>query len=599
MRTILLEAALLGASVAFALPGDSEFLNHGSHLNDKRTYSCKVYGKWGKCSYGPLFSLQYKEIGTNQWKEYGKGILDFILPGTDNGWGLWMNPQAMLREDCVASCKALGARYAAFGGGTQCACGSLIYGVKIADSSCPNKCTGSAMGPCGGPDGTWTIYKDMTYCDPTDDDSEADYKALGCYWDDCARVVKMKMETSDNMSVSRCKTRAQAAGYPYFAVEGGKDCYAGGALRPGARKATDKDCWTSCSGNPGEKCGGSWAAQVYYNKNLAPPQPCGPNPQPPKSRPATPKVTITQTTPGPQSGTTTKTGSKTDTVVITTPKVTITQTTPGPQSGVTTKIGSKTDTVVITTPKVTITETTPGPQSGTTTRTGSRTDTVVITTPKVTITQTTPGPQTGITTKIGSKTDTVIITTPVTSKVTITQTTPGPQSGTTTKTGSKTDTIIITIPNTPIPTPTPNPPTESCCIMPKPSGDVPNGVVYPLGGFKASTVYWSPNDAKFVLVKLSGIDSNCPTTYGNTITDFQNACWNACTEQQKKCYATYASKELCGSGSNATCYNVQQLKEQCDCQFKACKKANTDTKITDNPLKDAMSKCTGDNGYYR
>ncbi|KAF3925714.1 hypothetical protein AA313_de0205671 [Arthrobotrys entomopaga] len=336
--------------------------------------------------------------------------------------------------------------------------------------------------------------------------------------------------------------------------------------------------------------------------------------------------TVTITTPGPTEGTTTKTGPTTDTVIITEPAEhdTTTITTPGSVPGTTTKTGPSTDTVIITTPttqeeptgKVTITETTPGPSPGTTTKTGPSTDTVIITTPTegptsshVTVTETTPGPSPGTTTKTGPSTDTVIITTPTegptSSHVTVTESTPGPSPGTSTITGSKTDTVIITTttPAGPIGTP----PADSCCNMPKPSNnDQRKGIRYPLGGFKPSIVFTS-DEKSYTLVKLSGIKSSCRTTYKYTIEEFQAACWNACVEQQKKCYASYMTQTVCTrSGARKVCFTKSDLKTQCDVQFTACKSANTNTKRMNNPLKKAMDACPKsqpedpeDGGYYR
>ncbi|KAF3928081.1 hypothetical protein AA313_de0202773 [Arthrobotrys entomopaga] len=359
-------------------------------------------------------------------------------------------------------------------------------------------------------------------------------------------------------------------------------------------------------------------------------------------------ATVTVTTPGPSDGTTTKTGSKTDTVIITTPTegpsetpdhATVTVTTPGPSDGTTTKTGSKTDTVIITTPTegpsktpdhATVTVTTPGPSDGTTTKTGSKTDTVIITTPtegpsetpepsktptgKVTVTETTPGPKSGTTTITGSKTDTVIITTPEGPTVksehpTTTVTTPGTTPGTTTKTGPSTDTVIVTTPTAessspPAPTETPG---DTCCLMAEPSrNDLRNGVKYPLGGIGSSPV--SSKDQKSItLTRLTGINTNCRTSYKWTIDEFQAACWNGCMEQQKKCTLVYAKQKICtGNGRKKRCFSSSELRRQCDDQFSACKAVNSKKK---SPFKDAMSKCgkpqeqpqdpEDDGGYYR
>ncbi|KAK6540747.1 hypothetical protein TWF694_008138 [Orbilia ellipsospora] len=354
-------------------------------------------------------------------------------------------------------------------------------------------------------------------------------------------------------------------------------------------------------------------------------------------------ATVTVTTPGPSDGTTTKTGSKTDTVIITTPTEgpsdtpdhpTVTVTTPGSTPGTTTKTGPSTDTVIITTPTggpshATVTVTTPGPSDGTTTKTGPSTDTVIITTPtegpsptdtpetptgKVTITITTPGPKSGTTTIPGSKTDTVIITTPggpspQSEHPTTTITTPGSTPGTTTKTGPSTDTVVVTTPTgspsstqpaTPMETPG-----NTCCLMAQPSrNDLKNGIKYPLWGIGTSPVT-STDQKSITLTRLTGINTNCRTSYKWTIEEFQAACWNGCMEQQKKCTLVYAKQKVCtGNGRNKRCFSSSDLRRQCDDQYSACKSANDKKK---SAFKDAMSKCgkpqeqdpEDDGGYYR
>ncbi|KAK6540361.1 hypothetical protein TWF694_009162 [Orbilia ellipsospora] len=301
---------------------------------------------------------------------------------------------------------------------------------------------------------------------------------------------------------------------------------------------------------------------------------------------------------------------------------TVTRTTPGPTAGTTTIFvtdgddntvtTSGTVSVIITTPAqssskvhVTVTVTTPGSKPGTSTKTGPNTDSIIITTPSAvsshaTITVTTPGPKSGVSTKTGSKTDTVIMTTPTTaptsaasSHATTTVTTPGPKLATITKTGSKTDSVIITTPtesSSAPAAPSGTAPADSCCLMPKPSGnDKKNGVRYPLGGVGTSVVF-TTDQKSFTLARLSGVSTNCRTSYKYTIEDFQAACWNGCMEQQKKCYIVYASNG-----------KTPSLRAQCDAQYTACKVINTSTGKANNPLKDAMTQCGNpdDGGYYK
>ncbi|KAF3901766.1 hypothetical protein AA313_de0203299 [Arthrobotrys entomopaga] len=379
-----------------------------------------------------------------------------------------------------------------------------------------------------------------------------------------------------------------------------------------------------------------------------------PEPSPSPSESSAPpgtQETTTITTPGPSSGTTTEfvtsgkstiTPSGTVTVIITTPtsgpadtetpepssappgtQDTTTITTPGPSSGTTTEFvtsgkstitTSGTVTVIITTPTSAPAESSgpapssapPGTQDTTTiTTSGSKpgTTTEFVTSGKSTIT--TSGTVTVIvtTTPSGPSEKSVTLTT-------ITETTSGDTPGTTTIPGPSTVTVIITTTGG-SPAPTGPAPGKSCCLMP----DVANnerrkGIQYPLGGFGPSQVL-STDKKSFTLVRLSGVNSNCRTSYKYTISEFQAACWNGCMEQQKKCYSSFAVKTTCtGSGRKKVCTTKEELKSQCDVQFKACKEINTGSGRTKNAFQAAMSSCgppapqsttsaADDGGYYR
>jgi hypothetical protein len=66
---------------------------------------------------------------------------------------------------------------------------------------------------------------------------------------------------SDTLTVEACA--ASCAGYLYFGVEYGRECYCGDSLGFGAVLANAGECNVACAGNPGEFCGGGNRLNVY------------------------------------------------------------------------------------------------------------------------------------------------------------------------------------------------------------------------------------------------------------------------------------------------------------------------------------------------
>ncbi|EPS45025.1 hypothetical protein H072_973 [Dactylellina haptotyla CBS 200.50] len=316
---------------------------------------------------------------------------------------------------------------------------------------------------------------------------------------------------------------------------------------------------------------------------------------------------VTTTTPGPKAGTTTLyptddngddiTNSGTATVVITSvvknSQKTTTRTTGGPKVGTTTVFPSSngkpvtnsgTATVIITTTtkkgyaketQVYTTTTTTGPEEGTATLfptddngdpiTNSGTATVVVTS----VVSDNPGPSD-----------------PAGEQDFTTTTTTGDAPGTTTLyptddngddvTDSGTATVVVTV-TASKPVITGNP--KTICTIPKPAAkDLRQwkGISFPLGGKSAPAVNCHDNMEKYKAgfhFKIYPNDAGikCRLDYTHTVTDIQNACWNACVEQHKMCKTTYAAKKVCNNG---TCWEKSVLITQCQTQFDACKSAN-------------------------
>ncbi|EPS39413.1 hypothetical protein H072_6833 [Dactylellina haptotyla CBS 200.50] len=379
---------------------------------------------------------------------------------------------------CFAYCKGAGFRFAGIKGDSgvkSCLCGNGVTDDdKLSnESKCDVPCgegeggTNYDVSKCGGKT-TFTIYQDPCYKEYDPGEAAAGYDYVGCFYFAEATVLPYWIgSVSDNLSVDSCLEHCASKGFAYSGMTAsggqwtGDQCWCGGKIanywiqRHKDYPADNNGCTYLCSASAKvqhsiakedyQYCGAPWYMSIYFNPNLAESDTCNAEP---------PKVTTTISTGGKEPGTTTKTGEKTDTVIITTTvdKTTVTTTLTDEEPGTTTVEGDKTDTVIITVtpegPKPVTTITTPGTKPGTTTKTGPKTDTVVITEPpKKTVTTTVTDEEPGTTTEEGDKTDTVIITvTPEGPKPVTTITTPGTKPGTTTKTGPKTDTVVITEP---------------------------------------------------------------------------------------------------------------------------------------------------------
>lgn len=271
----------------------------------KRTqaYDGKAYGCWCNDVCKSPFR-DFKHIGCYDKSSDPKAwLLEWKSP--------YLKANQVTKQSCFAHCKGMGTRYAAIGGGgKECWCGNDLQGNPCQADKCDSTCGGDNSGApgqnCGG-QYTFSVYKDTTYTTDIDDidvgSAAEGYVTQGCYKDDSERVVRFHKENSDNMNLSRCKTRCATLGYAWMMVENGNACFCGGALRDNAMIA-DKvgACNMPCTGENGENCGGGWAGFVYFNEDLESKEPCGA-----PMTPEEPEKPVESTTTKPPNTTTTTT----------------------------------------------------------------------------------------------------------------------------------------------------------------------------------------------------------------------------------------------------------------------------------------------------
>jgi len=95
------------------------------------------------------------------------------------------------------------------------------------------------------------------------------YKSLGCYSEPPnTRALTGLVIADDSMTVNRCEARCKTAGFQYYGVEYGRECYCGNSLDISAGKAPEGDCNMPCAGSSTEKCGGPYRLNLYSNSSL-------------------------------------------------------------------------------------------------------------------------------------------------------------------------------------------------------------------------------------------------------------------------------------------------------------------------------------------
>ncbi|KAK3898928.1 WSC domain-containing protein [Staphylotrichum tortipilum] len=192
-------------------------------------------------------------------------------------------PDRIISEDdmtaakCAANCKG----YAYFGTqwSRECYCGNAEPTEATPASDCNMPCSGDATELCGagmrlsvyGSVGTTTPpVVDPAATNPT---AVGDYAYDGCYTDSIAlRVLSGETISRDDMTLESCATIC--AGYPYFGVEYGIQCFCGTDLNASTR-APESECTMHCPGDGALICGDANRLTVY-KKPTAPAAPSSP-----------------------------------------------------------------------------------------------------------------------------------------------------------------------------------------------------------------------------------------------------------------------------------------------------------------------------------
>lgn len=172
-----------------------------------------------------------------------------------------------VKEDMTAAlCSSICTDYAYFGVefGNECYCSNSFSPVVVDDAECDVPCRGDGTTFCGAPD-RLTAYASTTFA--SNAETVGDYRFLHCGADSVGdRVLKGGYSHGDDMTIEKCA--ADCAGYSYFGLEFGKECFCGNEYS-GVHKPLE-DCYLKCSGDGTQLCGGNDRIAVYDSTPLPP-----------------------------------------------------------------------------------------------------------------------------------------------------------------------------------------------------------------------------------------------------------------------------------------------------------------------------------------
>lgn len=163
----------------------------------------------------------------------------------------------MTVEKCAAKCSGFplfGLEYH-----SECYCGLILQdgSQKVSHMDCPYKCAGDKTQSCGG---DWRLNLYEFGADPVVETIETRYSSQGCYKEAYTsplgqrqRSLLGKSIVDSQMTVETCA--ATCAGYIWFGLEYGTECYCGMDLTPGSVATDAADCRFSCPGDATQKCG--------------------------------------------------------------------------------------------------------------------------------------------------------------------------------------------------------------------------------------------------------------------------------------------------------------------------------------------------------
>ncbi|KAK3324873.1 WSC domain-containing protein [Apodospora peruviana] len=175
----------------------------------------------------------------------------------------------MTLEKCADFCHAwpyFGVEY-----GRECYCGLVpAPSGKVAASieECHFSCPGDTAEKCGA--GMRVSVYHTTTTGPTDRDDVAGSTRHGCMTEGGdGRALQAKAFATDGMTLEVCE--ATCAGYTYWGVEYGRECYCGNDFNPTSQKVNDSECDMMCMGDSTQLCGAGNRLMAYKRERVVVP----------------------------------------------------------------------------------------------------------------------------------------------------------------------------------------------------------------------------------------------------------------------------------------------------------------------------------------
>ncbi|KAI3391378.1 hypothetical protein diail_7464, partial [Diaporthe ilicicola] len=201
--------------------------------------------------------------------------------------GARTSAETMDVSTCQTYCNILGYRLSGVEYSNECYCGNVIANSAntghLIDGY--DQCTWLCSGTVAREDGTQEVcggYASISVYNNTDPSfgktTTSSYPSnyLGCASEaSSSRALQGSSTSGPGMTVDACAAFVQkgnsGAGYKYFGLEYGSECYVGNTLMPSSKILTDssdppsRSCNMKCSGNDSEICGAGDLLSLYYN----------------------------------------------------------------------------------------------------------------------------------------------------------------------------------------------------------------------------------------------------------------------------------------------------------------------------------------------
>lgn len=189
---------------------------------------------------------------------------------------------------CQTYCNSHGYRLSGVEYGNECYCGNTIANSANTEHLIGgfDRCTWLCIGTVARENGTQEVcggYAAISIYNNTDPSFGGTLQPYPSNYFGCAsdasstRALQGASTSGSGMTVDVCAAFAQkgnsGAGYKYFGVEYGSECYVGNTLMPSVTILTEtsnppsSSCNMECSGKNSQVCGGPGLLSLYYNPN--------------------------------------------------------------------------------------------------------------------------------------------------------------------------------------------------------------------------------------------------------------------------------------------------------------------------------------------